>query len=171
MHIPDPAVTDHGGETIVESDAARDKGRPCPIAENGYPVFVNIVPRRQVVHHATDRGFQIAPADHLFEFGAGARAEEIHGQQRHSPLAGITRHLEEIFFLPMSGVAHAHDDRRSAGSGRGRQEITFQRMAFQPGNLDHLAGRSQMRDVAAGAGSHGFERVLPLRVGSVQYEC
>src|SRR6185369_3416301 len=42
VHVPDSAVTDHGGETIVERDAARHKGRPCPIAENGYPVFVNI---------------------------------------------------------------------------------------------------------------------------------
>ena len=158
VHIRDSAVTDHGGETIVERDPTRDKGRSCPIAENGYPLFVNIVPRRQVVPHATDRGFQIAPADHLLEFGACARAEEIHGQQRHSPLAGVTCDLEEVFFLPMSGVAHAHDDRRWAGSGWGGQEVAFQRMAFQPGNLDHLTGRSQMRDVTPGAGSRGFNR-------------
>src|SRR5438309_1988988 len=43
VHIPESAVADHGGEAIVESDAARHKGRPCSIAKNGYPVFVNIV--------------------------------------------------------------------------------------------------------------------------------
>ena len=108
--------------------------------------------RRQVIHHGVDRRFQIGTADHLVEFGADAGAEEIHGQQRHSPLARVTRHLEEVLFLPMSGIAHAHDDRRSVGSvRRRRQEIAFQRVAFQPGNLDHLAGRRQMRDVAAGA--------------------
>ncbi len=133
MHIPDSAVADHGGEAIVESDPARDKGRSCPVAENGDPLFVNIVPRRQVVPHAADRRFQIAPADDLLEFGVGAGAEEIHGQQRHSPLAGVTRDLEEVFFLPMSGVAHAHDDRRSAQKRLGRAKIAFQRMAFQPG--------------------------------------
>src|SRR6266545_7693140 len=34
VHIPDSAIADHGGETVVESDASRHKGRPCPIAEN-----------------------------------------------------------------------------------------------------------------------------------------
>ena len=170
MHIPNSAVANHGGEAIVESDATRHKGRPRAVAENGYPTFVNIVPRRQVIHHAAYRQFQIGTADHLIEFGAGAGTEEIHGQQRHSPLARVTRHLEEIFFLPMSGVAHAHDDRRSMRNGGGRQKIALQRMAFQPGNLDHLAGGGQMRDVAAGAVSHVSERTLLIRVGDVETE-
>src|SRR3954471_17846795 len=77
VHIPDSAVANHGGEAIVESDATRHKGRPRAVAENGYPVFVNIVPRRQVIHHAAYRQFQIGTADHLVEFGAGAGTEEI----------------------------------------------------------------------------------------------
>ena len=170
VHIPESAVTDHGGEAIVESNTTRDEGRPRAIAEDGYPVFINIVPRREVIHHVADRGFQVGTTHHLVEFGAGAGTEEIHSQQRHSPLARVTCHLEEVFFFPVSGIAHAHDDRRSARSGQGRQKIAFQRVAFQPGNLDHLAGRRQMRDVAAGAVSHGPERVLPLLVGSIQCE-
>src|SRR6185369_6718636 len=103
VHIPDSAVANHGGEAVVESDAARHKGRPRAVAENGYPVFINIVPRRQVIHHAAYRQFQIEMTDHFVEIGAGAGTEEIHGQQRHSAFAGMTRHLEEIFLLPMSG--------------------------------------------------------------------
>src|SRR5437588_6149137 len=98
VHIPESAVTDHGREAIVESKTTRDTGRPRPIAEDGYPVFINIVPRREVIHHVAYRGFQVGTTDHLVEFGAGAGTEEIHSQQRHSPLARVTRHLEAVFF-------------------------------------------------------------------------
>jgi hypothetical protein len=65
VHIPESAVANHGGEAIVERDATRRKRRPSPVAQNGDPAFVDIVPRRQVVHHVADRGFQIGTPDHL----------------------------------------------------------------------------------------------------------
>ena len=113
------------------------------------------------------RCFQIGTADYFIEVDAGAGSKQIYGEQRHSQVTGIARHLEEIFFLPMSGVAHPHDHRRLMKGGGGRQKIALQRMAFQPGNLDDLAGGSHMFDVAAGAASHGSERRLLFRVGGV----
>ena len=83
VHIPDSAVANRGDEAIVEGDAPRHEGRPRAVAENGYPVFIDIGPRRQVIHHAAYRQFQIGMTDHFVEFGAGARTEEIHSQQRH----------------------------------------------------------------------------------------
>src|SRR5947208_15677849 len=78
VHIPESAVPDHGGEAIVESNTTRDEGRPRAIAEDGYPVFINIVPRREVIHHVVDRGCQLGTTDELAQFGAGARLEELH---------------------------------------------------------------------------------------------
>ena len=52
VHIPDSAVANHGREAVIERDAPRHKGGPRAVAENGYPMFVNVVPRRQVIHHA-----------------------------------------------------------------------------------------------------------------------
>src|SRR6185295_15651686 len=53
VHVPEPAVADHGGEAIVVCYAARDKGRAGAVANQRDPVLVDIIPRAQIIHHVT----------------------------------------------------------------------------------------------------------------------
>src|ERR1700730_5918536 len=157
MQIPDSSVTNRGREPLIESDAARYKGRTRTVSENCYSALVNIASCCEVIHDVDDRRLQIRTADSFLELDARAVSQKIHRSQIHSAVPGVARRLVGKFFISMSRFAHANDHGRPSRRYRRRQEIALQRITIQPGNLDDLTTRREIFNVAAGGSPRGPE--------------
>src|SRR5262249_6591360 len=84
-----------------------------------------------------------------------------------SPIARISRQLEEILFLVMTGFTNANDRRRRAESPRRREQIALQRIIFQPGKRDDL--RPFLHPLAR-TFTHRSDARLAPRVGRFEWK-
>ncbi len=67
MKIPNAAITNGGGDPLIERDTPRHEGRPGAISDNCYPLFIDVVALRQVIHATANGCFEIRTADDLIK--------------------------------------------------------------------------------------------------------